>query len=119
MALITNSIQKKKSKGDGIRICIMRRPNKNAIFDIWMPVLSPSNKLLTDYKTNKINWSMMKKKFKKEIKKQYKFIKLLTEIALKNNVTILCWEKRPDKCHRILVAEQCLLINPNLKTLIK
>ncbi|PIS08767.1 hypothetical protein COT75_04770 [Candidatus Beckwithbacteria bacterium CG10_big_fil_rev_8_21_14_0_10_34_10] len=120
MALFTKSIQFKKEKKDGIRICIMRRPGDFEDFDIWMPVLAPSHKLLNDSHSKKINWLQYKNRFKKEVilnKREY--LNVLIDIALKKDVTILCWEKTPVKCHRRLVAEACQKINPQLNTLIK
>lgn len=120
MTLFTKSIQAKKSKNDGIRVCIMRRPNKEAKFDIWAPILAPSNKLLNDIQKRKIDWHQYVFRFKKEVlEKQRNFLEILSEIALKYNVTILCWEKTAKKCHRQLVAEECKKINPNLKVILK
>lgn len=120
MTLFTKSIQAKIDKKDGIRICIMRRPNKEADFNIWMPVLAPSNKLLDDIHAKKINWSEYVRRFTKEVLiGQRRFLKLVTEIALKHDVTLLCWEKSPKKCHRRLVAKACKKINSDLKVVLK
>lgn len=120
MVLYTKSIQGKKQKSDGIRICIMRRPGKNEDFDIWMPVLAPSHKLLDDYHAKKINWDEYIKRFTKEVLiDQRETLRLLTELALKLRLTILCWEDTPEKCHRRLIAEACKKINSELKVVIK
>lgn len=120
MALYTKSIQAKKQKSDGIRICVMCRPDKNADFDIWMPVLAPSHKLLNDSHAKKIKWDEYVERFTKEVLiGQRKFLKLLTGLALKHEVTILCWEDTPKKCHRRLVAEACKKINPKLKIVLR
>jgi len=120
MALYTKSIQEKPSKKDGIRICIMRRPDSWAIYDIWMPILAPSHKLLDDAHAKKIDWDGFEKRFKKEvIIGQKKFLNLLIEISLKNTITIVCWEKTPEHCHRRLVAEACKKINKKLKVILR
>jgi len=122
MTLFTKSIQEKKKKRDEIRICVMRRPGKynDKDFDIWMPVLAPSHKLLDDIHTKKITWEQYVKRFTKEVLIGQKcFLKILSEIALKHDITVLCWEKSPKKCHRRLVAEECKKINPELKVIIK
>ena len=122
MALFTKSIQEKKIKKDGVRICVMRRPGKynDKDFDIWMPVLSPSHELLDDIHAKKIIWNQYVKRFTKEVLiEQKRFLTLLIDIALKDDVTILCWEKSPEKCHRRLIAEECKKINPELKVIIK
>ncbi len=120
MTLLTKSIQNKSVKNDGIRICVMRKPGKKAKYDIWMPVLAPSKSLLDNYHKKKINWEIYEKRFKTEvIKKQKKFLQLFTYMALRNKITILCWEKTPEQCHRRLIAEECMRINKKLKIIIK
>jgi len=120
MSLHTKSVQKPTLRNDGIRICIMRRPEKNIKFHIWLPILAPSNKLLTDYHNKKYSWFQFEKVFKRQVlKKQKRFINLLCEIAVKQKVTILCWENEPTQCHRILIAEACKIVQPKLKVIIK
>ena len=121
MALYTKSIQARPSKKDGIRICIMRRPDFNtAQFDMWMPVLAPSHQLLTDIHEKIIDKPEYNRRFHTEvILGQARFVKLLVDMALKQDVTILCWEETPEKCHRKLVAEECKRINPKLSVVLK
>lgn len=119
MVLLTKSIQKKKTIKDGIRICIMRRPDGNADYDIWMPTLAPPNVLLTEYHQNKISWEGFIGRFTKEVlNKNIKYIKLLSYLAFKYDISILCWEETPEKCHRRLVAEQCKKKYPKLIVII-
>lgn len=122
MTLFTKSIQARKSESDGIRICIMRRPGdyNDADFDIWMPVLSPSHKLLDDFHSKKVDWSGYVSRFNKEvIERQGRYLKILTKVACKQDITLLCWEESPKQCHRRLVVEECMRINPKLKIVIK
>ncbi len=120
--LKTKSIQKGKNNEDGIRICIMRRPGEysDADFDMWLPALSPSHQLLTDYHAKKVNWDEYLDIFKKEVlKKQTTLIKMICDLSKNNDVTLLCWEKSPEKCHRRLVAEECGRLNKSLEFKIK
>lgn len=120
MALYTKSVQAKPSKNDGIRVCIMRRPDTWAVYDIWMPTLAPSHKLLDDAHAKIIDWNGYVKRFNKEvIKGRREHLKLLIDLALKRKITILCWEKTPEHCHRRLVAEECKKITPKLKIVLK
>lgn len=108
MSLRTKSIQKRALKEDGIRVCIMRRPGENVDWDLWLPKLSPSNELLNAYKYEGLSWEDFKKKFNQQvIKKQRKMIELVAAMAEKNEVTLLCWEKEPDHCHRSLIENEC------------
>ena len=63
--LKTKSIQKRKTKSDGVRICIMRRVKPHFKYDIWMPTLSPSTELLKNYHEQKIDWEIYEKLFAK------------------------------------------------------
>lgn len=120
MALRTKSIQKPKAKNDGIRICIMRRPGPDANFDIWMPTLAPSHELLNAYHEGRVTWAIYEKRFMKEvISKNSKYIKLLCELSQKHDVTLLCWEDTPARCHRRLVTQACQRVNPHLSVVLK
>lgn len=106
--LQTKSIQKRKLKNDGIRICIMRRPGENQDWDLWMPKLAPSHELLNKYKYENLSWIDFSKSFKKEVvRKQKKLIMWLCEASRDRNVTLLCWEEDPSNCHRKIIAESC------------
>lgn len=115
MVLLTKSIQKRRSVRDGIRICVMRRPDGKADYDIWMPTLAPSDKLLTAYHQKKVSWDEYEVRFTDEVlKKNKKYVQILCELAVNHTVTILCWENTPEKCHRRLIAEACGKKNSNL-----
>jgi len=97
----------------------MRRPDKNVVWDIWMPHLSPSNELLTNYHDKRVDWNEYCIRFNEEVlKKEREYLNILIEMSRSHKVTILCWEKTPKKCHRRLVAEECQRLEPNLTVVI-
>ena len=106
--ITTKSIQLRKADSDGLRICVMRRIKKNFKFDLWIPELSPPEKLLSEYVLKKkIKWLDFKKKFTKQvIKKQTKLLKLLLILANESPITLLCWEKSSNRCHRKLLLNK-------------
>lgn len=113
--LKTKSIQSKMLKNDGLRICVMRRPGEYENWDMWIPKLSPSHELLNAYKYEGLSWDEMTRRFSKEVlKKQKRLIEWLAKLALKQEVTLLCWEEIADKCHRKLLAEACQKAEPKL-----
>lgn len=115
MTLSTKSIQAEPNKIDGIRICIMRRVKPESVFDIWIPALAPSTELLKEYHDGKINWGEYEKKYKSSVlDKQKKYIQIILDVIKKQDVTLLCWEKTPEKCHRRLLAERLKLMDPTL-----
>lgn len=98
----------------------MRWPEKLTNYNLWLPELSPSENLLTNYQQKKINWDEYVIRFNQEVLKQKReFIKLVGYLALKFKVTLLCWEKTPEKCHRRLVAEAVKKKFPKLRVVIK
>jgi len=120
MPLFTKSIQEKKKKNDGIRVCIMRRPGSEDDWDIWMPTLAPSHQLLTAYHQEEVDWEEFCVRFNEEVlRNQRRHLDLLIWMAKKETITILCWEDTPEFCHRRLVAEKCRSIDPELEVTIK
>lgn len=120
MRITTGSIQKKTSKSDGIRICIMRRIKPEFKFDMWLPVLSPSTKLLAAYQNKKVSWPVFEKKLKKEIlPKQKKYFEMIIGLSKRNNITLLCWEDSAEFCHRSIIAQEIKKLSPGTTVLHK
>lgn len=120
MEIQTKSVQAKPKKTDGIRICIMRRIMPEFVFDIWMPTLSPSTKLLKKYHEKESSWNEYEVLFTKEVlDTQQKYLKIVSDIAKDNNITLLCWEETPKMCHRRLVAERLQKVYPQLEVIIR
>ena len=100
------SIQLKRDKDDGIRICIMRFVRKYYDYDILMQELAPSVELLTDYKKGKINWEGYEKRYLEEIKDKDDDVQRIIELSKEKIVTLLCWEFDDKFCHRRLVINE-------------
>jgi len=115
--LSTKSLQTLSNSEDGLRVCVMRRIKPEYDFDIWAPILAPSEDLLQRYVINQeISWDEFRPLFLEELhKKGERFLNFLCNLATKQNVTLLCWEKKPDYCHRRLLAEKCQELYPDLK----
>ena len=93
----------------------MRRIRPEFDFDIWMPILSPSAKLLKSYHDKKINWEKFENTFTKEVlNKQKEYLEIILQTAEKHTVTLLCWELKGENCHRLLVARKLKGINPKI-----
>jgi uncharacterized protein YeaO (DUF488 family) len=93
----------------------MRRIKPEFEFDIWMPKLAPSTRLLKSYHDKKIDWKSFEKKFTKEVlDKQKEYVEIVVSIVKKYDVTILCWEKKGENCHRILITNRIKKLNPKI-----
>lgn len=87
----------------------MRRIRPEYKFDIWIPRLAPSRRLMKKYVIDKkITWKKFSTEFEKSVIKQNRsLISMLIYISKKKTVTLLCAEKSADRCHRGLILKAC------------
>ena len=92
--ITTKSMQKKTTKRDGLRVCIMHHIKAEYDFDLWIPNLAPSNKLFESYiKKKEISWSQFSKLYLSEIKGKSRLLETIVLLSQKTNISLLCWEK--------------------------
>jgi uncharacterized protein YeaO (DUF488 family) len=106
----TKSIYDAKNKEDGLRVLITRyypRGVKRDRFDLWLKGASPTIDLLKAYRSGSIDWSEFRKRFSKQLNGEAESkmaIKELLDLAKKRkNVTLLCYEREGQNCHRQIV----------------
>lgn len=98
------SILHKKSKDDGVRICVMRFVKSFYDYDEWLRDLAPSIELLNGYREKKTDWSEYGERYLKEMEDKKKLIKELKSRSDNGEViSLLCWEKDDRFCHRRLL----------------
>lgn len=95
---------------DSLKIVIMRYQPKVNLFEFenvkFVKCLSPSDILLTEYKTNKITFKEFSEKFKNELKNNLESTRMLSRIKnCKRDVYLICCEKSPLECHRSIIAD--------------
>ena len=111
MAVQTRSIYDPIEDADGLRVLITRyypRGIKKSHFDCWMRELSPSKELLSSYKDERISWDKFKAKFLRELAKSkagMDAIDFLRHRSHIENVTLLCYEKAGNPCHRYIISD--------------
>lgn len=118
MVLYTKSIKAKIETSDGMRICIMRKQDVDAKYDLWMPELSPSPELREKIKAG-LGWDNFFIEFEHELDNNLEAIRKLITLSKEKEVTILCVEDNPERCHRSLVAKRCRKVSPDLEIVIK
>ena len=111
-------------KEDGLRILATRfrgRRMSSALYDVWMPSLGPSEKLLGSVQSGQITWAQVSKEFVAELfmdgpidarsrtikNHGQKFtLRLLKQLAASHHVTLMCHcaEEEPH-CHRHLLKK--------------
>lgn len=127
MSLFTKCILKEREGSDGVRISVMSRhtledgvtpdlritPDK---FDEHLPELAPAPKLIGDYYKRGLTWEEFEVKYLSQIRspRSSDVLKSLIERALREDITLLCIELTPERCHRRLLAEECSRLNQNL-----
>lgn len=109
MTVQTKSIYEPKSKSDGLRILITRyypRGVKRDKFDLWIRGASPTRDLLKSYRQGSIDWSEFKKQFSKQLSSEEESKTAMNELftlAKKKSITLLCYEREGQNCHRQIV----------------
>ncbi len=112
-------------ESDGLRIHTARtrgRGLKKTRYDVWMPSLGPSQKLLKEFREEQITWGEFKNAFKRELLllgpidrrsgKSYrnhgqKFtLRLIKKLAKRGPVTLMCTcDEDQELCHRYILEE--------------
>ena len=106
----TKNVYMPRGELDGRRILITRyypRGVKKSHFDEWCRDLSPSTTLLKQYRNGEVPWNDFMIQFKKEIDsdRSLEIIDRLHTECLYSNITLLCYERDGDPCHRHLLQK--------------
>jgi uncharacterized protein YeaO (DUF488 family) len=121
---VWSTIDRKK---DGLRLLVTRfrgRGMPKTRYDVWMPSLGPSEKLLRQVSNGNISWPVFKRKYQSElfmdgpIDTKSKTIKnhgqkfslrLIEKLARSGSVTLLCHcAEDQEQCHRHLLKSMIL-----------
>jgi uncharacterized protein YeaO (DUF488 family) len=111
MAINTKSIFQPADPADGLRVLITRfypRGVRKGHFDLWLRELSPSADLLMRYKNGKIDWQTFVRALKHELYSNtdsWQTINVLNEDAKNGGITLLCYERSNQPCHRHIVRD--------------
>jgi uncharacterized protein YeaO (DUF488 family) len=130
MSLITKCILTEVSKDDDLRISVMSRHTLNDgvtpdlrilphLYDLHWTVLAPNPKLIGDYYRRNLQWQDFRTRFLEQIQlpEPTEYLRRLAELSLRINVTLLCIEETPEYCHRGIISDECLRIEPRVRIL--
>jgi uncharacterized protein YeaO (DUF488 family) len=114
-------------KSDGLRILVTRFRGRGlpaSRYDVWMPNLGPSERLLAAVRAGKVSWAQFSREYQKElyldgpIDKRSRTIKnhgqkftlrLVKQLATAGRVTLLCHcAEDQAQCHRHLLRRLIL-----------
>lgn len=126
--LFTKCILAPIEEEDGIRISVMSRhtledgvtPDKRIAegsYHSHFEPLAPRPELVGSYLRGEIDWDEYKKRYldylrSPKIKGQ---VWGLARSALRRDITLLCIEETPERCHRRILAEECKEHEPGLR----
>jgi uncharacterized protein YeaO (DUF488 family) len=121
----TRSVWSNIHKDDGLRILISRfrgRGLPKSQYDVWMPALGPSEQLLRDILSGRIDWNTYTKRYREELfldgpidarsktiknHGQKSTLRLLKALGEKQNVTLLCQcDEDATQCHRFILQKE-------------
>jgi len=106
MTVKTKSIYDTKRRIDGLRVLVSRFYPRGVMrdhFDLWVREASPKPDLLRAYKHGSINWPEFERRFRLQLRTATASISALnqlSELSTKRIITLLCYEKEWQKCHR-------------------
>jgi len=75
-------------------------------FDLWLRGASPTRELLKEYRGGAIDWSEFSRKFRTQLlnlEESKEAINRIAHFSRKSDVTLLCYEKEGENCHRRIV----------------
>jgi uncharacterized protein YeaO (DUF488 family) len=102
-----------RAKDEGLRIGTVRRPPrgvpktdfaKRNFYDVWLPTLSPSERLVMQGLAAKDlkDWKKFERAFLKEMKRgdASKVLDLLAALSHRTNFSVGCYCEDEERCHR-------------------
>jgi len=114
LKLHTFQYQGKPKRGEGLRIGTTRRPPRGVTrdqwhkhFDVWFPVLAPSDELRSHSKNRKMDDPLVRERFFDSYERQLlgsaesrQAVELVAAIALRMPISIGCYCEDETRCHR-------------------
>jgi uncharacterized protein YeaO (DUF488 family) len=105
-----------RTPGEGIRLGTVRRPPRGVaksefaqrdFYDVWLPALSPSQKLVTFALKSRDarSWKAFDRKFRTEMREPEaaRLLDLLAALSHQTNFSLGCYCENEDGCHRSIL----------------
>jgi len=107
-----------RKANEGLRIGTVRRPPRGVpkseyaqrdFYDVWLPNLAPSQRLLKEAKTahDKKSWATFERKFRSEMKAPDagKLLDLLAALSHRTDFSVGCYCNDERRCHRSILRQ--------------
>lgn len=111
---------------DGTRASIMSRHTLNdgktedlrlaGRWDCWIRTLAPTGKMVGAYYRGELEWKDFENLYLEHLRKAVaEEVLSLANMAMKGDVTVMCIETSPERCHRRLLVQECSRVVQGLK----
>jgi uncharacterized protein YeaO (DUF488 family) len=107
-----------RTPGEGLRLGTVRRPPrgvpkaqfaKRDFYDVWLPLLSPSQGLVTFVQRSRYQraWKTFQRKFRAEMNRAdaARVLDLLAALSRETNFSVGCYCEDEERCHRSILRE--------------
>ena len=76
-------------------------------FDVWLPLLAPSQELIRELKASRISMSTFARRYRSEMKRAepQQVIRLIAHLAADTPLSIGCYCEQESRCHRSVLFE--------------
>jgi uncharacterized protein YeaO (DUF488 family) len=118
MSILVVKLGSPRTAGEGIRLGTVRRPPrgvpkseyaKRDFYDVWLPILSPSQDLMKEGRTSndEKSWSVFSRKFRSEMNEPEasRVLDLLAALSHQTNLSLGCYCEDEKRCHRSVLRE--------------
>jgi uncharacterized protein YeaO (DUF488 family) len=121
LKLQTYQLGSKRRRGEGLRIGVVRRPPRGVLkedyarldyYDVWFPLLAPSQDLLiwihAQDANNPRTWRIFVKRYRNEMQNNTNSrnaILLLAALAQRTPIAIGCHCQNEKRCHRSILRQ--------------
>jgi uncharacterized protein YeaO (DUF488 family) len=107
-----------RKPNEGVRIGTVRRPPRGVpkarfaaldYYDVWLPILAPSQELVTlaQRSRDERSWRVFERKFRAEMKKPdaARVLDLLAALSRQTDFSLGCYCEDETRCHRSILRE--------------
>lgn len=106
MLITTNFANMNKFRGNKYSIALFQ---PKGVKLITLKDLQPTKKMVSEYKSGKINWEQYTKQYDFILNNcKWLLIKIKEMAEREDDIVLVCYEKVEDNCHRNLVAEKLI-----------
>jgi uncharacterized protein YeaO (DUF488 family) len=109
MAISVVRLGSPRGEDEGPRLGTVRRPPrgvkkqdyaKRDYYDVWLPELAPSAKLI---KTALADWKRFSKRYRQEMREREHLLEVLAHLSHASNFAVGCYCEDEERCHRSIL----------------